>query len=181
MGLDIIAYGIATPVGALDDVAPISDDGVPTSWCPHNDPDADPIHVMAFAYKSFEWSMRGLQPGRCYVVDNSFHFAAGSYSGYGAWRCDLARVVLSVSAIEEVWNDVEHYRDEPFFELIHFADNEGTIGPEAALDLAQDFDEWRAVYVAAHSDDSHDWDVQKYDEWTKAFKIAAGTGLVEFR
>ena len=64
----------------------------------------------------------------------------------------------------------------PFYELLNFADNEGTIGPEAAADLARDFAEHRER-VRPELDD---YFARTYDHFEEAFKLAAGTGLVMF-
>jgi hypothetical protein len=91
---------------------------------------------------------------------------AGSYSGYNAWRADLQRQFNP--AVDE---------DGPFFELIYFADNEGCIGPEAAKDLLEDFRLHFERYMSgAHAD----YFTAKYQDWTRAFELAADGGLVDF-
>lgn len=168
MGLDIRAFSVAT---LTDEHAREGE-----FWCGIED------HKVVFCYDGFEQSLRGLVVGRCYDVGQgvSIYHHAGSYGGYNAWRDRLARVHLGVSA-RTVWRDPEAYRDRPFYELINFADNEGFIGPEAAADLLLDFEAGRDRWMVATDDDvvDHD-DRRKYDEWTKAFRTAAGHGLVRF-
>jgi hypothetical protein len=164
MGLDITAYGHAdiTPEHEVTDAC----------W------DA-PRHVRAFVYKGFERSLRGLVADRCYTVSGfSIDFRAGSYGGYNQWRQELCRAALGVSP-ETVWSDVGSFQDAPFFELIHFADNEGTIGPEAAADLAEDFRSM-AVKVRPLLEGPDGYSAAKYDDWTAAFELAAKDGLVVF-
>ena len=89
---------------------------------------------------------------------------AGSYSGYSAWRDDLRR---------QFNPDTEP--DKPFYELIWFADNEGTIGPEAAADLLADFLAHADAYTPAM-----EYFRENYRDWTRAFELAADGGLVDF-
>lgn len=178
MGLDIAAYETAT-------------------LTPEHEYDSEACyegnHVEAFVYSGFERSMRGLEggvsgksgwerPSRCYVVSGaSLDFRAGSYSGYGQFRRALSTAALGVEP-EAVWADPDAYADLPFFELVNFADNEGTIGPEAAADLAGDFAEHRERVCPALGDGPNgDYYREKYDEWAAAFALAADSGLVEFR
>lgn len=146
----------------------------------HTDDCYEADHVRAFVYEGFERSLRGLEPERCYEVSGeSFHFRAGSYSGYGHFRDLLSKAVPLPGAM---WDDPPAHADLPFFELVYFADNEGTIGPEAATDLLADFDEHgervRAFIAAASAPESFYAD--KVDDWHKAFRIAAGGGMVVF-
>lgn len=98
------------------------------------------------------------------------HFRAGSYSGYNRWREALAESVGELVG--------EGEPDRPFGRLIWFADNEGTIGPKAAATLLTDFHTYRDRFVA-HVRGSDEY-VYLYDEWTKAFNLAADTGCVDF-
>lgn len=109
---------------------------------------------------------------RVWSYSDSWSFRAGSYGGYGAWRKQLAALVGFPEAWEERWKRT----DLPFYELVVFADNEGTIGPATCAKLAKDFEEW--------SDRAHrigpDSFVRLYDEFKQAFKDAANNGAVEF-
>jgi hypothetical protein len=94
-------------------------------------------------------------------------FQAGSYTGYNRWRADLQRQ----------FNPLRR-EDGPFYELIWFADNEGSIGPDAAADLLADFREHAATYDPGT--EYPDYMREKYTDWTRAFELAAGGGLVRF-
>lgn len=61
----------------------------------------------------------------------------------------------------------------PFWELIHFADNEGTIGPATAAKLAKDFAEFQAEADKLEDDVEARWFREKYADWRKAFEVAA--------
>lgn len=167
MGLDITAYSRLDHVGKHVD----------TDWC------EDESHVSAFAYDCFPQSFRGIPilgtktsggtaffEGGCYAITDKSEehdFRAGSYGGYNAWRTNLA----------EQFNPHQDAAS-PFYELIWFADNEGTIGPEAAADLLADFREHAAAYVPLAN-----WGeigVEKYRDWTRACELAADCGLIWF-
>lgn len=166
MGLDICAYEKAelTPPHKFGD-------------------DCDEAgHVYAYVLGGHERSLRGLEAGRCYEVSggDTLEFRAGSYSGYNEWRAWLSQQALGVTPAV-VWNDPPAYVDRPFYELIDFADNEGTIGPEAAADLAADFRDQRAAVFGEGEDAvTEDWLAEKYDLWQGAFEVAASGGLVQF-
>lgn len=164
MGLDITAYSRLKPVGqhtSLD------------SWC------EDESHVTAFIYSDFPASFRGVTVtgtddqftyGGCYAVTDGTEthgFRAGSYGGYNQWREDLRRQF-----------NPSNDPGKPFYELIWFADNEGTIGPKAAADLLADFRQHASTYE--HRDDPIGWYRKSYDDWTRACKLAADGGLIEF-
>ena len=141
-------------------------------------------HVRAFIIDdSFHRSARGLTLNRCYRVDGRQITVSNSYGGHSRFREELARVFYGVEP-STIWHAPDDFADRPFFELIHFADNEGTIGPEAAADLAADFEAGRAEWLADAriAAEVSDWTRRKYDdEWAEAFVAAANGGLVTFR
>jgi hypothetical protein len=167
MGLDITAYSHLNPIGLHLDLG---------TWCEDDD------HILVMTYDAFPESYRGLPDlgrwrdfivGGCYAITpqtETHRFRAGSYGGYGAWRDDL----------REQFNP-ESDPDGAFYELIYFADNEGAIGPEAAADLLKDFEQYANAYAAAHSQGyGGDQFRERYDDWTRAFRLAAHGGLVDF-
>lgn len=168
MGLDIVAYSHLVSVGKHTD-----------EWCEDED------HIQAYAYVDFPESFRGLPvlaerqavhtadtfiDGGCYerTAETKAHsFRAGSYSGYGMWRDDLRRQFNPTTA-----------PDQPFYELIWFADNEGTIGPDAARDLLAHFRQHTKQYQPPA-----DWLTfyrERYQHWTCACELAAQSGLIDF-
>lgn len=180
MGLDITAYSHLERIGlhhGLD------------AWCTNED------HLRAFAYDAFPASFRGIPVegaqefggttfliGGCYVPTEKteiYRFRAGSYGGYNRWREDLA-TQFNPYGPSDSKDDCAHVPpdpDLPFYELIWFADNEGTIGPEAAADLLEDFREHGPAYAREHADE---YDRQCYQDWMRAFRLAAHGGLVDF-
>lgn len=109
--------------------------------------------------------------------DGQINFRAGSYSGYNRWRATLAGLVGTTPEAE--WE--KETPSGPFHELINFADNEGIIGPVTSAKLAKDFAEWRerAEKYGRGIDDGWWW--ENYQEWQRAFELAAsGGGVVKF-
>lgn len=160
MGLDITAYSRLTHIGKHGT----------EEWC------EDENHVQAYAYMTFPQSFRGIPvlsargeflEGGCYATTDGTKchgFRAGSYGGYNTWRANL----------QDQFNP-DRDPAGPFYELIWFADNEGTIGPEAARDLLADFREHVEAYVLPSL-----WPTELYGDWTRAFELAADSGLVSF-
>lgn len=173
MGLDITAYSKLKHVGKhpKDPDLNEGESGGMDDWCYYDE------HVQAFAYDSFPQSFRGVPVigggpdddflfGGCFAMtlETKTHaFCAGSYGGYSRWRENL-----------QMQFNPERDPEKPFYELIWFADNEGIIGPDAAADLLADFKAHAETYVGS------EYDRVKYDDWTKAFELAADGGLVRF-
>lgn len=136
-------------------------------------------------YSDFEHSWGSIphegKRGPCLKVSigegETMHFRAGSYSGYGEWRDGLARAAFGVDGALVIWEDRASYVGEPFYELIDFSDCEGIFGPEVCAKLAKDFQEHRHTVRASLAES---WMVPLYDEWQKAFSLAAGGGVVRF-
>jgi hypothetical protein len=89
---------------------------------------------------------------------------------------------------EPVWADEE--AKGPFTELINFSGCEGYIGPVVAAKLAKDFADYqqRAEEYAANQGEpdhgSEDWSgdewLEVYNDWRRAFEMAADGGAVIF-
>lgn len=114
----------------------------------------------------------------------SFSFRAGSYGSYNYWRERLAELAGYAKEPIEVYGREEYRHDAgawavtegPFWELILFSDCEGTIGTTISKKLAADF----ATYdEAAQSVDQIGF-YQRYQDWRKAFEMAAESGAVSF-
>jgi len=167
MGLDILVIPHATllPEHAFGD----------DCW------DQEHIHV-ALPHPSMIRSVAGAQVGRCYAVEDgeTWDFRAGSYSGYGAFREALCEAANGIS-IHEIWENELAHVNTPFFELLNFSDCEGVIGPVAAANLAQDFDEARDRVLAAFSQvGDGDWYAERYELWGTACHECADHGLIVF-
>lgn len=180
MGLDITAYSHLKAIGDHEK-DPTRNEGEPCGpedWCYYEN------HVTAMAYDAFPLSFLGLPVlrtktasdgtgmlyGGCYEIteDTVTHsFRAGSYSGYGRWR----------AALQEKYNP-DRKETEPFFELIWFADNEGTIGPLAAQNLLADFEAYGPDFELG--DPNGDWSGGPFDDFHKACRLAAADGLIDF-
>jgi len=178
MGLDITAYSNLKRIGQHEKDIALNggEPGGIEDFCYYEN------HVHAFAYDVFPTSFRGIPiiatryvgdseliEGGCFETTDATEthgFRAGSYSGYNAWRRDLARQF-----------NPETKADMPFYELIWFADNEGSIGPEAAADLLADFRQHESAYAPEFHEE---YFREKYADWARAFELAASGGLVEF-
>jgi len=179
MGLDITAYSklqiltpeeikasersIGVPVDFGEEVITLSDSqiGSPDNW------------------------IFDMKPGTYFQSKGTeeFDFRAGSYSGYGAYRKMLSECFLGVQP-GEVWYSESSYEDKPFYEQINFSDCEGFIGPKVSAKLHEDYkrgrDQWYDFLKELHAGDDQEikCGMSIYDNWTKAFGIAADDGLV---
>jgi hypothetical protein len=134
-----------------------------------------------YAAPGFAGREAPLIDGAVYAAFGGDHFRAGSYTGYGRWREALAQFAYGVDP-ETVWGNPDDFADKPFFEIIHFSDCEGTIGPEVAAKLARDFEEYRQQAreawppeTVAGPDDWGDWRMQLYELFAGFFQRAANT------
>ena len=148
---------------------------------------------QVFAYEGFHNSTRGF-PGhdvvskRDFIAENVYDISTGermevvsmSYGGYGAFRKTVGDLVGLNVKEQEVWKNIDTYKDMPFFEFVWFADNEGAIGPEACADLAADFELHEPFYVERWKgkDSLGDYYVNHYRSMMDGFRHAAGEGFV---
>lgn len=119
-----------------------------------------------------------------YTFTEKHGFRAGSYSGYSEWRGALAMAVHG-DAIETIWAALKSgtggYEGKAFVELLNFSDCEGVIGPKTSAKLAADFKAHREAVLAKEPKGwGEGWWRECYDNWTKAFEMAADGGCVEF-
>lgn len=105
----------------------------------------------------------------------SMDFRAGSYSTYNGFRSDLCIMAHGVFP-QVLWKNPELYEGGEFYELIHFSDCEGAIGPTTAQKLLNDFKKYRDHYC----EDSNAWDCEVYDYWIESLKIASNDGMLIF-
>lgn len=175
MGLDCTAY---------ESVSLVGDEHKPTSegYCEAEENGHYHLFITEGQQDDWPYSIRGLEVGRCYLADEgseTFGFRAGSYGGYNQFREQLSLHALGVTP-QQVWQRPREYVDKPFFELINFSDCEGQIGPQACADLAKDFAEHTEIRAKLLADEPDGYYAAKYDDWAKAFALAADTGLVDF-
>lgn len=108
-------------------------------------------------------------------VSGKHHSFFLGYSGYDDWRRDLSLMVHGIEP-EVIWRRPAAYRRKAFVKLIYFSDNEGAIGAVRGRKLAEDFDEHLA---AARKYEKIEWGfIEVYRDFRKAFRIAAGQGVV---
>jgi len=167
MGLDITAYS------NIREIRPAM-----------QDEDTDHGETKFWINKDFLGREDGIKEKTIYAYEDSHGFRAGSYSGYGIWRNKLAELAGYPLAEENFFGfkRMTHSggawaaTEGPFWELINFADNEGTIGPVVSAKLAKDFAEFQAK-ADAHPEE---WFRERYADWRKAFDLAAQNGAVSF-
>ena len=189
MGLDITAVSEIRPIDLPEGMEKWTDEYYDwesskgySLWTPHN---------MA----SFPRHAEGLPDSELVDADGeSYSFRAGSYSGYGEWRNDLALAAGYEGGSEEVWMKADGGEyGFPFEELINFPDNEGVIGPVVSQKLYDDFvnyekdiahtiDQW---YLKMNPEkeyygDDLKWFKIKYNDWKHAFDTARNNGMVIF-
>jgi hypothetical protein len=116
----------------------------------------------------------GLERGG-YSGERGGGFRAGSYSGYNRWREQLSMMALGVMPTV-VWRNQGEFKDKPFYEIVHFSDCEGVIGPKTSAKLAKDFED----HLDKAREELDEYSFGKYEEWLKAFQTAADDGLVQF-
>jgi hypothetical protein len=124
----------------------------------------------------------GLKTGG-YLYNEFTRFRAGSYSGYNWWRSQLCMMVHGVEP-DVLWAGNDKRLFPAFFELIHFSDCEGVIGPKTSAKLYQDFSEWKekAEQYAAGLGDTLNGQtfIGLYRQWMEAFGLASNNGAVKF-
>jgi len=130
-------------------------------------------HVHPYVNPDFPERADGMD-GRCRIATSAERsFRAGSYSGYNAWRDELARFA-GFKSDADAWENARS--TAPFWELLNFSDCEGIIGPVTSAKLARDFRE-NLSRAEQHQDD---WWKKKYREWMEAFESVTATGFVLF-
>ncbi|MBN3757183.1 hypothetical protein G3N95_29870 [Paraburkholderia sp. Tr-20389] len=186
MGLDITAYRNLTKLDVVFDA-----DGEPVDPQTRESLDYDSYDLRCYFNPDYASRAEGLEDKAVYKAEDSIGFRAGSYGGYNAWREELARLAGYPAVQVDRYNtgsiQLRHdygawaATEGPFWELIHFSDCEGVIGPVVAAKLAKEFAEWDER-AKAHSNtvDRGDWFYPLYQEWRQAFEMAAQNGAVDF-
>ena len=171
MGLDVTAYERAERISGHE----------PT------DDDYDHGIIEAFTYAPFARSLDGMGelvdiPDRRFVpgctsagywrTSGLEAFAQTSYGLYGRYRDALALAVLGTD-YAGFSARVDEFAGCPFFDLLYFADNEGTFGPVASRRLAD-------AYTSVPVEFDAGWMRVFHDDLRDCFELAADTGLVQF-
>ncbi|WP_140402342.1 hypothetical protein [Burkholderia multivorans] len=168
-GLDVTAYsGLAIVESPL-----ISPDGTPQGK-----------NQITFDPGNFPDRFRGIEAGKVYQFQSSFTFRAGSYSGYNAWRNELAKlagyqpsITVRNKAVESRYDETVWKLDQgPFWELIKFSDAEGTIGPDVCWKVHRDF----VQYHDQAAQVSIPYFYDSYVDWMKAFEMCSINGAIVF-
>lgn len=177
MGLDISAYKNIRELDCVFDA-----DGDPIN--PETREPIDGEWFQACVNSDFPGRNNDIKDRAIYTYADCVVFRAGSYIGYNGWREDLARLAGYPKAECERYGTIYQRHDAgafksesgPFWELICFSDCEGIIGSETCAKLAKDF----ADYQEKADLEADGFFVEKYNEWRKAFELAANSGAVRF-
>lgn len=111
-------------------------------------------------------------------VQHGAGFSVGPYNHYWTWRQWLWKLIHDLSNINAVWQAPGSYEHLAFFNLIHFSDCEGVIGPIVSARLAREFSMHQPKIDALQ--DQHFQFVLLYRAFHEAFESAAGKGAVVF-
>lgn len=98
-----------------------------------------------------------------------------SYGTFSTVRRLVSRVALGVDAVT-IWSNPEPFKKGTLFEWINFADNEGTLGPDTCLKLAEDCE-----LLPDPLDLGDEWYTGIFAAWRKMFRLAAGGGMIVYR
>jgi hypothetical protein len=164
MGLDITAY---KNVEFIEELADVEEYENKYDWQAKFD--------FVSRHQDFPDRLPPIRIQAVYKYEDNFGFRAGSYSGYNLWREQLSLMALGVMP-EIVWKNASRYAGQPFFELIHFSDCEGTMGTDVCKKLLKDFQ----VFQARANQNDDPWFIEKYNDWLKAFEFAADNGYIDF-
>jgi len=179
MGLDISAYRKLTKLDVL-----FNEDGEPVD--PETRETLDD-YLKVYANPDFPGRAEGLEDHACYSYADAEHVFSRSYGGYNRWRETLAKLagypmderqmfgVREASHAAAAWNG-KVKSVAPFWELVNFADNEGTIGPVVAAKLLRDFIEFDERAKAITEGDFY----EGYCDMRRGLEMAADGGALSF-
>lgn len=179
MGLDISAYRKLTKLDVL-----FNEDGEPVDPATRELVDD---YYKVWSNPDFPGRADGLEDRACYSYAEYEHVFSRSYGGYNRWRETLAKLagypldyrvtfgVREASHAAAAWNG-KVQAGAPFWELVNFADNEGTIGPVVAAKLARDFAEFDEHAKAIEGDGFY----EGYCDIRRGLEIASDGGALDF-
>ncbi len=181
MGLDIFAAGKLERVGDVD-------------W------DEEGINIV-----SDEFDYCDLDNGLYESTGEYYSFRAGSYSTYNNFR-RLLSLAANGMLDSDVWESPDTSASLPFYYIINFSDCEGTIGPSVSEILHTQFVENRERVIRnlkgepdlsketedplafelefdnipTLDEDTLEYFIRVYDDFTNAFRIAKDDGIVRY-
>jgi len=184
MGLDITAYRKVTVLeGAVFDHhgEPMMADGTGL-W------DAKFPWFTVYANDHFPGREHPLIDGKIMRADDGMSFRAGSYCWYGDWRDNLARLAgwPQAKLSDEHGNRFLFQLSAclasggPLWEWLCFSDCEGIIGSIAAKKIYAEMLEIKITLDDFDDKCQYSSFMDKWDDWLKAFEMAADGGAVEF-
>lgn len=129
----------------------------------------------------FEARASDMPAGKFVTAKYVHGFRAGSYSGYNHWRqrfCLAANDILP----EVLWAmPEEEAQNYLFWEFIHFSDCEGVLGPACCQRLHEQMEtHYEKIRKEFEEGPDAAWNLRLLDEWRKAFRVAAGKGMIRF-
>jgi hypothetical protein len=128
-------------------------------------------YVHLYPAPGFEARFDGQPAGYYRVEGELFHFWT-PYSSYYRWRAWLSEQAQH-QAPAATWTSRAPCQGQPFYELVHFSDCEGTLGPATSKKLADDFQQWAEALASGDSSGL-------YQRFQKAFALASRGGVVVF-
>ena len=97
-------------------------------------------------------------------------FHAGSYGSYGRWRDDMRAKY-----------NPDMRPEGPFYGLLSFADNEGTLWTMACASLLAAFRAHEQEHRLSWLGHEHgEYQIELYLDWMRAFELGSQGGLVDF-
>ena len=133
-------------------------------------------YTYVVRHPNFPEHADGLREG-CYSGTREMEFQAGTYSSYSEWRAHLCRMAHGVEP-DVMWERPDEWKGKPFYKLVNFADDDGTIGPWTSAKLHRDFVAWQDK--AREQDGKVEGFSDLYRKWTEAFRLASMEGVVRF-
>ena len=123
MGLDISVISQIRPIDIPEDIELHSEEYY--DW--EKEQDFDGYVWNLYHHPHFTKQSEGLPESAVVGDGEEYSFRAGSYSGYGEWREDLARAAGYIGGAKDVWGQFENEPSgdvyaKPFTDLINFSD-----------------------------------------------------------
>jgi len=188
MGLDITAYRKLERISGAqrnEDGEVILDDGQTLEWYPGYP------YLTIHQNDELVGRERPLEIGGLYRSDESHGFCAGSYCWYSDWRNHLARIVgwpkhsrashgSHLSSRHDYARSAWNATEGKLWEWISFSDCEGIIGSIAAKKIYAEMLEIKITLDDFDDKCQYSNFMDKWDDWLKAFEMAADGGAVEF-